>query len=273
MTIMISPELVPLLRDGLYFDLHGHLEEMASAIEPRGHEDICEVVNRSVERANGAFALFDVVGWVAPAQERAVEVDVVRHRDALLRALSMRLESDRDVQEDVNASEADRLLADASCEEIGDLIALIAETPGIGPVTVPGSFVDLLREALLSQFADWAEKIADAGHSDPGGIDERLLEAFDSCRALLEQVGWVRATHAAPVEVECSAHRRELVVALRRRLDAERYIAQEVSPKLAQYRAERIQAFLSTTGLESEGAEAERGSGAGARDCAAWGCE
>ena len=83
MTITISAELIPLLRDGLYFDLHGHLDEMASAIEPRGREDICEVVSRSVERANGAFALFDVVGWVAPAQERAVPRHCfVNHPDA-----------------------------------------------------------------------------------------------------------------------------------------------------------------------------------------------
>jgi hypothetical protein len=44
MTIVIPEELVPLLRDGLYFDLHGQLEEAGALVEPRGRADISDGV-------------------------------------------------------------------------------------------------------------------------------------------------------------------------------------------------------------------------------------
>jgi hypothetical protein len=39
MTIIIPDELVPLLRDGLYFDLRGQIEEAGALIEPRDRAD------------------------------------------------------------------------------------------------------------------------------------------------------------------------------------------------------------------------------------------
>ncbi len=91
MTIVIPEELVPLLRDGLYFDLHGQLDEDSGLIEPRNRADIGAGVAGCLARAEGARALLDVVGWTDPIETpTAIEVDVRRHRDALLRALLTR---------------------------------------------------------------------------------------------------------------------------------------------------------------------------------------
>jgi len=56
MTIIIPDELVPLLRDGLYFDLHGQLEEAGALIEPRGRADIRVAVDGCLTTAKGTRA-------------------------------------------------------------------------------------------------------------------------------------------------------------------------------------------------------------------------
>jgi hypothetical protein len=68
MTIVIPEELVPLLRDGLYFDLHGQHEEAGSLVEPRARADISDGVAGCSARAEGARALLDVVGWIDPIE-------------------------------------------------------------------------------------------------------------------------------------------------------------------------------------------------------------
>jgi hypothetical protein len=57
MTVVIPEELVPLLCDGLYFDLHGQLEEAGSLIEPRNRADISDGVADCLARAEGVRAL------------------------------------------------------------------------------------------------------------------------------------------------------------------------------------------------------------------------
>lgn len=57
MTIVIPEELVPLLRDGLYFDLQGQLDEAGGLIEPRYRSDISAGVAGCLARAEGARAL------------------------------------------------------------------------------------------------------------------------------------------------------------------------------------------------------------------------
>ncbi len=52
MTIVIPEELVPLLRDGLYFDLHGQLEEAGSLVEPRGRANISDGVAGCLVRSS-----------------------------------------------------------------------------------------------------------------------------------------------------------------------------------------------------------------------------
>jgi hypothetical protein len=124
MTIVIPEELVPLLRDGLYFDLHGQLEEAGGLIEPRGRADISAGVAGCLARAEGTRALLDVVGWIDPIEAPMdVEVDVRQHHDALLRALLTRIASEHSVEEDPEVSEEERATAKARVSQLADLIA------------------------------------------------------------------------------------------------------------------------------------------------------
>ena len=75
--IVIPEELVPLLRDGLYFDLHGQLEETSGLDRTSQPTDISAGVAGCLSRAEAARALLDVVGWIDPIEPpTAVEVDV-----------------------------------------------------------------------------------------------------------------------------------------------------------------------------------------------------
>jgi hypothetical protein len=127
MTIIIIPEeLVPLLRDGLYFDLHGQLEEAGALIEPRGRADIRAAVAGCLGRAKGTRALLDVLGWIEPLDPPSiVEVDVRKHRLALLRTLLTRIESEHGVEEDPEVSDEDRAAAKARIGQLADLIAQV----------------------------------------------------------------------------------------------------------------------------------------------------
>lgn len=124
MTIVIPEELVPLLRDGLYFDLHGQLEEAGSLIEPRNRADISDGVAGCLARAEAVRALLDLVGWIAPIEAPTdVEVDVRQHHDALLRALLTRIASEHSVEEDPEVSNEERATAKARISRLADLIA------------------------------------------------------------------------------------------------------------------------------------------------------
>ena len=124
MTIVIPEELVPLLRDGLYFDLHGQLDDAGGLVEPRSRADISAGVAGCLARAECARALLDVVGWIDPIETPTdVEVDVRQHHDALLRALLTRITSEHSVEEDPEVSEEERATAKARIDQLADLIA------------------------------------------------------------------------------------------------------------------------------------------------------
>lgn len=251
MTITIPPELVALVRDGLYFDLQGCLEEMDSAIRSRERQDVRVVIEAGVAWAGGALALLDVVGWLDVVEERAVEVDVCRHREVLLGAISTRTQSERAVQGDANASEEDRSSAIAREKQLAALATRIRGASGAGTVVVPASLVDLLREALVSVVADCAGAIEDDGRDHPGSLDGTLLRRFDAYRALLEQVGLHATVPAVAVEVD-SVHRGALVGVLRERRDCERYLMWAVDMARSRHRVARIEEFMSTAGLQDE---------------------
>ncbi len=134
MTITIPPELVPLLRDGLYFDLHGCVGETSALVEPCDRGDIRAEVEERFARAEATRRLLDVVGWYEPEEgPPPVEVDVREHREALLRALLTRVESADDVgAADTMASEAERAAARVRAGQLVDLIQRVEEVE-VGP--------------------------------------------------------------------------------------------------------------------------------------------
>ncbi len=127
MTITIPPELVSLLRDGLYFDLHGQLDEAGALIEPRGRGDISDAVDRCLARAEGTRRALDAVGWVEPVEATIVEVDAREHHDVLLRALLTRVEVEHDAAEDRNASTGDRKRARERMGSLAELMLWVKE--------------------------------------------------------------------------------------------------------------------------------------------------
>jgi hypothetical protein len=131
MTITIPPELVPLLRDGLYFDLHGCLDETSALVEPRDRGDIRAEVEDRLARAEATRRLLDVVGWYEPEEgPPPVEVDVREHRDALLRALLVRIGVERGVENDVQVSVGVRAEAKVRAGQLAALVQRVEEGGG-----------------------------------------------------------------------------------------------------------------------------------------------
>jgi hypothetical protein len=124
MTVTIPIELVSLVRDGLYFDLDGQLQEASALVEPRDRGDIHEAVDACLARAIQTRAPLDAVGWIEPVELSAVEVDAREHRDALIRALLTRAEVEHNAAEDCNATTGDRKRAR---ERMGQLAQLVIE--------------------------------------------------------------------------------------------------------------------------------------------------
>jgi hypothetical protein len=130
--------------------------------------------------------------------------------------------------------------------------------PSESMVTVPASFVDLLRETVVTQLTDCAIEISDSGRAHPEGIEECLFAPFERYCALLRCVGCVPTVPAAAVKVALAEHRWALVAALRCGLDFERWMAEQGDPAFpsgaeqrreAQRRARQIERFLAAAGL------------------------
>jgi hypothetical protein len=68
------------------------------------------------------------VGWIEPIDVSVVEVDVRHHREALLRTLLTRIESEHGVEEDPEVSDEDRTVAKARIGQLADLIARVEES-------------------------------------------------------------------------------------------------------------------------------------------------
>jgi hypothetical protein len=127
-TIVIPEELLPPLRDGLLFDLYVQVEEVSTLTDPHKRGNIAGEVRTCLARANRTRALLDVVGWIESVEApTAVEVDVRKHREALLRTLLARIESEHGIEEDPEATEEARAAAKARIGELTDLIAHVEE--------------------------------------------------------------------------------------------------------------------------------------------------
>lgn len=130
---------------------------------------------------------------------------------------------------------------------------------GESTITVPASFVNLLRETVVTQLVDCAIEISDSGRAHPEGLEECLLEPFERYCALLRCVGCLRTVPAVAVQIALPEHRWALVAALRRGLDFEQWMAEQGDPadpqgakqrRKAQRRVNQIERFLAAAGLE-----------------------
>jgi hypothetical protein len=126
MSIIIPPELVPLLRDGLFFDLQGQLERAERPVRDRERrDDTASAVAQALTDADGTRALLDVVGWVedvsAPENEPVV-IRGERHRPALVRGLRERIASDTSAAEDEAAGISERTQAKVRAEELAAIL-------------------------------------------------------------------------------------------------------------------------------------------------------
>lgn len=128
-----------------------------------------------------------------------------------------------------------------------------------GERTVPASFVNLLRETVVTQLTDCAIEISDSGRAHPEGIEECLLEPFERYCALLRCVGCLPTVPPAAVKIALPEHRWALLAALRHGLDFEQWMAEQGDPvdregakqrRKAQRRVRQIERFLATAGLE-----------------------
>jgi hypothetical protein len=124
---------------------------------------------------------------------------------------------------------------------------------GENTITVPASFVNLLRETVVTQLVDCAIEISDSGRAHPEGLEECLLEPFEHYCALLRCVGCLRTVPAVAVQIALPEHRWALVAALRHGLDFEQWMAEQGDPadpqgvkqrRKAQRRVRQIERFL-----------------------------
>ncbi len=130
---------------------------------------------------------------------------------------------------------------------------------GESTIMVPASFVNLLRETVVTQLVDCAIEISDSGRAHPEGLEECLLEPFERYCALLRCVGCLRTVPAVAVQIALPKHRWALLAALRHGLDFEQWMAEQGNPadpqgakqrRKAQRRVRQIEQFLAAAGLE-----------------------
>ncbi|MFI4977378.1 MAG: hypothetical protein ACHQC8_01675 [Solirubrobacterales bacterium] len=92
--ITIPAKAVLRLREALYSQLGDVAEELASADRRPGRE-VHDEWSEAVARFDRARALLDEIGWTESDPERDAEIDLDRHRQVIVAALSDQLEAER----------------------------------------------------------------------------------------------------------------------------------------------------------------------------------
>jgi DNA-binding XRE family transcriptional regulator len=176
MSTIIPPELVPLLRDGLYFDLQGQLERAERPVSARERQDPRSAVTQALADAEGTRALLDVVGWVedvnAPENEPVV-IRGERHRPALLRGLRERIASDTSAAEDEVASDTQRARARTRLEGLTAILRPVEEDDR--ELVSLGRAVRRVREEKGLDVRELADAIPH--------VTQRRLEAIEAGRS------------------------------------------------------------------------------------------
>ncbi len=262
MTQSIPAAVVRQLRGALFGQLGSVAEDLAALNNEPGREVRGEW-SEHIERFDRTRALLDRIGWSEQAAEGPTEIDLDRHRRAIVDSLRSDLEVARSlVDEEGDAAEGQRWRARAEAQRI----EAFAEAAGLDlaadpeqVVTVPQDFLPTLREAVLLELQE-AAILMEAVAFDPDSRRD-TLERFDAIRAVLA------AIEGAVAEIDVGAHRGVLQDALAERLRAERlavtdgregaekgYRDAELQVQEASRNALAIERFMGTAGLETPAA-------------------
>lgn len=218
-TITIPADIVRELRSALYVAMSGAAEELATLGYERGTTFArWQTWTATFDRAR---SLLDRIGWQDREPETDVQLDTDVHRRALTDTLAADLRLMRSIADDSDSGLADRAGWAARARAV-EGFALSAgldleSDPVEQRVTIPGDFMDLLVEALLTSFRHAAQEVEDAGLA-PEVYPDRL-ERFDAIRWLLDALGWGAR---GAVGIDLDAHRDVLQQTLSDRLDMER---------------------------------------------------
>jgi hypothetical protein len=118
---IIPAQAVLLLHEALYMQLGDVAEELATAARPPGREASGEWL-KAVARFDRTRILLDAIGWNEDDPERDAEIDLNRHRQVIVAALTDELSVEHDLMDtddqrqreraETNAAVAERFLAE-----------------------------------------------------------------------------------------------------------------------------------------------------------------
>jgi hypothetical protein len=199
------------LRGALYHQLGSTAEDLASADYDPPADRLSEW-SEPLARLDRARVLLDRIGWVRSNPETGAEIDLDRHRRVILDALGTDLSIQRSLagERDVRASA--HVLAIEAFAASADLDL---DRDHEQRITVPDDTLDLLTRCLLSIMREAAELVEQCGFN--GDDYAEPLERFDVIRAALDAIKW-----GARADIDVSAHRWALQLALTERLASER---------------------------------------------------
>lgn len=259
MSTTIPAAVVVQLREALYLQLASVSEDIGALVVAR--RDVRGEWPAPMARLDRARAVLGVIGWRDRDPERDVEIDLARHRRAMVDALRDYLPGERSLIAEPGERAAGQRKRAAvrvrAVEAFAGSAGLDLDTlPDDRRVTVPEEFTGLLVESLLSELRVAAQHVEDAG-LDPASYPRPLAD-FDAIRALLDTLGW--GERETP-EVDLDDHEDVLQRALADRLATERdCIADADRDAAAQGAREqrdrahgyalRIERFMHDAGLE-----------------------
>ncbi len=90
-TLVIPPDMVSHLRDGLHASIGSAAEAISQVVAQAGRERHPERYREPLDRLDEARALLDLIGWRETGAPTEVRVDLREHRRALLDALGLEM--------------------------------------------------------------------------------------------------------------------------------------------------------------------------------------
>jgi hypothetical protein len=127
--LTVPPAVVSLLRSALLVEIGDAAAEISSTSALARREHHPGWIQQHLERFDTHRHLLDTIGWTETPAQTSVEIDLDRHRHALINALTNQLDTELDQQlaplestnkhrrTQMNADAIDRFLADVTRKE------------------------------------------------------------------------------------------------------------------------------------------------------------